>query len=125
MEGEWYPYFLVDRVTLDGSGNGQSVLPIGQTEEFEGEEIDFVVSSGTFAITSIQDSGGKGYTNADSSNPLQSAMFLTALDQRTNFHKFAVPLKIERNGQISIQFASGTGAATIDVCIKGKRRTVA
>ena len=123
-EGEWYPYYLTDRVTLDANGAGQSVLAIGQTEEFEAEEIQFFPSSGTFRITQIQDSAGKGYTNASITDPLVSEMFITALDQRSNFPKFDVPLRIERNGQISITFASGTGAATIDVCLKGRRRTI-
>ena len=122
--GDWYPYFLVDRVTLDANGAGVATLSIGQQEEFEGEEIDFVVSAGTFRITAINDSGGKGYTNAATSDPLPSEMFLTALDQRTNFHKFASLLIIQSNGQLTITFASGTASATIDVCIKGKRRTI-
>ena len=123
--GEWYPYYLVDRVTLDANGAGQSVLPIGTTEEFEADDLFFVVSSGTFNITSIQDSGGKGYTNADTNNPLPSAVFLTALDQRNSVQTLSTPLRIERNGQITITFASGTASATIDVIMKGKRRVIA
>ena len=85
--GEWYPFFLVDRVTLDANGAGVATLSIGQSEEFQGDEIDFLVSSGSFRITQINDSGGKGYTNAATADPLPSELFLTALDQRTNFHK--------------------------------------
>ncbi len=122
MPSAWYPFYLVDRVTLDSAGAGQAVLRTGATEEFEGEEIDFIVSSGTFNITAIQDQGGKGLTNASSSDPLPSAFFLTALEQRTSQHKFAASLMIVPDGQISITFASGTASATIDVILKGRKR---
>lgn len=124
MASEWYPFNLVDRVTLDSAGAGQASLKIGSTEEFEGESIDFVVSDGTFVITAMSDQGGKGLTNASSSDPLPSAFFLTTLFQRKNNQIFSAPLRLVPDGQFFITFASGTASATIDVIIKGKKRSL-
>ena len=123
MPTEWYPFYLVDRVTLDANGAGTATLIVGSNEEFEGEEIDFIVSAGTFNIINIKDQGGTGYTNAAASDPLPSAAFLTALDQRSNFHKFAAPLKMPPESRLLIDFTSGTASATIDVVVKGKKKT--
>ena len=120
----WYPFYLVDRVTLDASGIGSAVLKISAGDFFEGDEIDFILSAGTFNIIAIKDQGGKGYTNAGAADPLPSAAFLTSLEQRTNFHKFATPLVLLPEGQLQIDFSGGTASATIDVIIKGKKRVV-
>lgn len=124
MPGEWYPFYLVDRVTLDANGEGTSALTIGATEEFEGERIFFIVSTGTFNITDMKDSSGLAYTDAQTSDPLGSAVFLTALDQRTNVSKFTTPLQLVPNTEFNITFANGTNAATIDVIIIGKKRSI-
>jgi len=124
MPSQYYPFYLQKRVTLDSAGAGQLQFKVGSTEEFEGEEIDFVVSSGVFNITEIRDQSGKAFTDANTSNPLQSVLFLTALDQRSNFHKFSTPLLLGPDFQFTISFSGGTGSATIVVTIKGKRRAL-
>ena len=118
----WRPFFLVDRVTLDASGNGISTLSTGSGEEFEGESIDFIVSAGTFNIIQMKDSGGNGFTDANSSNPLPGAFFLTTLDQRIKNGVFAVPLTLKPSGIFTVEFSGGNASATIDVVIKGKKQ---
>lgn len=119
--GAWRPFYLVKRVTLDASGNGTVVLSVGSNEQFVGESVDFIVSSGTFNILQIKDSAGNGYTDSNNSNPLPSAYFLTTLEQRTRNQVFAELLVIPPSGQLTFEFSGGTASATIDVVIKGKK----
>lgn len=124
VAGEWRPYYLVDRITYGAAGTGTLEMPISASEEFQGEEIYFVVSSGSFNIEWIQNRGGTPFTNASSSDPISSTLFLTALDQRTYVGKFIIPLNIPANDAIKIYTTGGTNAATLDCIIKGKIRTL-
>mgnify|MGYP001605070890 FL=1 len=123
--GDWYPFFLVDRITFAAAGTGTIELVIGSTEEFEGEEMFAVVSSGTFNITRVQDQGGKGYTNADAGDPIPGALLVTALDQRSMAGKFSTPLKLVPNTVLNIDTTGGTDTATLDIVMRGKKRSLA
>ena len=124
-QGEFYPFFLVDRITFAAAGTGTAELTVGSSEEFEGEEMFCVVSSGTFNITRIQDQGGKGYTNADGGDPIPGALFVTALDQRSMIGKFSTPLKLVPNTVLNIDTTGGTDTATLDIVMRGKKRSLA
>lgn len=120
MAEEYRPYYLVDRITFGAAGTGTLSVLVGATEKFEGEEVYFVASSGTFAVEWMRDSDGTPYSNMDTSNPIPSAVFLTALDQRTTVGKFTVPLKLAPNTRFEAYVTGGTNTATLDMVIKGK-----
>lgn len=117
---EWRPYFLTDRITFGTAGTGTLSLDIGATEAFEGHVIIFYVSSGTFVIEKIYDESGTPYTNADSSNPIHSANFLTTLSQKSKISVFPVPLQIPPTGKFKLYITGGTNTATLDCLIVGK-----
>jgi hypothetical protein len=124
MPEEYRPFYLVDRITFGAAGTGTLSLTIGATEEFEGDEIFFVASSGTFNIEKIYDSSGKPYTNADSNNPIAGALFITALDQRSTAGKLSIPIYLAPNTTLYIDVTGGTDTATLDCIVKGKKRSI-
>jgi len=124
MAGEFRPYWLVDRITFGAAGTGTLELPVGATEEFRGKRIFFVASAGSFSITKIEDRGGIPFTNADSSNPIPSALFLTALDERTFVAEFGAELNIAANNALKIEVTGGTDTATLDCIVQGMVRTL-
>jgi len=123
MPGEYRPYFLVDRVTPTGA-TGTFELAVGATEEFEGSSIFFIASAGVINLVRISDSSGTAYSNCNATDVIPSAVFLTALDQRTQIAVFATPLKLGPNTRLFIEFAGATGAANLDCVIVGKMRSV-
>lgn len=122
--GEWYPFFLVDRITYGAAGTGTLELTVGATEEFEGASIHFIVSSGSFNIVSIKDSSGKPYTDADSNNPIPNALFTTTMSQNSEIQEFMVPLHLAPNTTLFIETSGGTSGETLDCIIKGRKKSL-
>jgi len=124
MASEFYPFYFTDRVTFGAAGTGTLTLTVGATEEFIGEEMIFVVSSGTFAIEGIRDSSGKAYSSASVTDPIPSAALVTTIAQRTNIGKFSAPLQLVPNTVLTLDVTGGTSGATLDIIVRGKKRTV-
>jgi len=124
MAGEWYPYNLVDRITFGAAGTGTLTLTVGATEEFAGERIFFVPSTGTFNIVKMYDASGKPYSNCDSNNPIPGVLYDTTLAQRTDVDWFMVELNLPPNTTLYIEVSGGTSTATLDCVIVGKKRVI-
>jgi len=124
MASEWYPFILTDSVTVSANGTGTLELSIGATEEFEGASIHFL-STGSFQITSIKDSGGKPYTDADSTNVIDSTLFTTSRSQNKGVQDFYAKLQLVPNTTLFIDVKDTSGSSnTIRCYIIGKKRSI-
>jgi len=123
MPGEFYPYFLNDRVIFVGSDTQTFSFTISAGDEMFVDELR-LLSTGAFTIGEIKDESGKSYCSADAANPIPSGIFPTANSHTIPPIKLPTSLHIDPSGKITVTVTDTSAAAnTVDIVLIGRRRT--
>lgn len=124
MATEWRPYFVIGYNSIAANNTESVEWTTGASEELKINKIR-IHSTGAFDITKIVDQGGIPFTNASSSEPIDSNLLTAAT--KNEYHEIDLPLEWNLGPNTSITFSvKDTSGSTNEVFILGigSRRTL-
>lgn len=116
---------MIGYKSLAGSSTATVEIAIGETEEFEGDEIRVHATNVGIDLISITDQAGVPYTNATSSAPIDGNLFAVALKTEYNRLLFPTPLHLPPGTRLKFQITdTSTATNEVFILLMGKMRTV-
>jgi len=103
------PYFLTDTVVLGAAGTGSFNFFVPVNESYDLYDMRFT-ATGIFDVRDIRDSAGQHYTNASTTDPLNSTHFQNGASPNIGFQTFPATLHLNGGMTFTIDLFDTSGA---------------